>query len=104
MNTIDYTLKASKDSHEIGLAIKNCLVITAQQLKDGWQVGTDLPAILAGAFTGLISAIDGVQNVSGEFGEAPVISSIAVLAPVAEGVDEILKILKEKNEQIAQPL
>ena len=97
MNTIEHKSTLPKEIYEVGTCIQNILVNTGKALQDGWQPSQDLPVILSSAFVGLIAAIEGCQNIPEEFSTLPLASSMAIILPVAAGVDEMLTTLKNKK-------
>ncbi len=96
METIKKEYETPKEITEVGIAIRDVLVATSVALKDGFQVGTDLPVILSSAFAGLVTAISGMQNIGEEAKGAPVMSTIGCLLPIAEGIEALIKSRKSE--------
>jgi hypothetical protein len=88
-------LQTPKEITEVGECVRAILIATATALKDGWQPGQDIPVILASAFSGLMSAIEGCQNIPEEFSEAPVAATLGAIIPMSEGVEQMIKSLKK---------
>ena len=56
----------SKESYELMAGVAGFVGVVMQCLKDGWQPGQDLPAMLAGAMANLIPAVAGVEKLPAE--------------------------------------
>lgn len=90
-------IEVTKETHEIGVAVKNVMSNFIEAKKDGWQPGTDIPAVLMGSYQDLLTAIDGADKVGGEFKGEPMKAAMGALLPLAEGV-ELLMESKEDAE------
>lgn len=91
MDVIKREYDFPKEITEVGDAIKSILEATALALKDGWQPGQDLPAILSAAFTGMVVAVGGIQNIPEEFKGQPLMASLGALIPIAQGIDSLIQ-------------
>lgn len=69
MAVIDVQTKVSKESYELGQGVAGFVGAVKTALADGWQVGQDLPAVVAAAMGHLVPAIDGIQDLPGEAAE-----------------------------------
>ncbi len=87
MELVTIETQGTKETHEIGLAIKGIIQNYKLATADGWQAGTDIPAILMGSYQVLLTAIDNAAQTSVEFKEAPVKAAMGALIPLAEGVE-----------------
>lgn len=63
---IDKSVKVSKEADELMVAIAAITKATKVALKDGFQPGQDLPAIVTVAFSQLLTAIDGIDKLPEE--------------------------------------
>ena len=95
---VEVKTEGTKELHELGLALKSIMVATQQALKDGWQPGTDIPAIVASSFVALPTAIDGLNKAKDEVKGRPVPAITGVVVPVLEGVDALLELKDDKKE------
>jgi hypothetical protein len=93
---VDINTKGTKETNEIGLALKDIVVATSKALEDGFQPGQDLPTILLTAVTKLSVAIEGYEKVPAEFKEETVKALMGALIPISEGIESLLhkKVIK----------
>lgn len=94
MDYVDIQFKGAKETHEIGVAVKGVIAAYKQAVADGWQAGTDIPAILMASYGKLTDAIDGANKIGDEFKGEPVKAAMGMLVPLAQGVE----LLIEKDE------
>jgi len=87
---VNITTKGTKEIHEVGLCFKAVMTETKKALADGWQPGTDMPAILVGSIGSLTTAIAGANGIVDEGKEEPVKATMGALIPIAEGIDELV--------------
>lgn len=66
METVDVTLKCAKETYELGKGLEGVLLAVQKALKDGWQPGTDLPAIAIESLQALGPAVQGVEKIADE--------------------------------------
>lgn len=90
-----YQTELPKESLDLGIALREVLKATGKALEDGFQPGADLPVIITSAVANLAGAINGLQSLPANFVESPAKSSVAILAPVGEGIDELIASLKK---------
>ena len=64
------TFDAPKETKEVKDALVAITKATKQALADGWQPGTDLPAIITVAAAHLLTAVDGMAKIPQEYQEA----------------------------------
>ena len=93
MNTKKFEVEYPKEALEIGEALQGILAETAKACEDGFQAGTDIPQILVAAIGKLSTAIEGLKELPEEFKTAPVDASMAIVAPVAKGAQELVSAL-----------
>lgn len=90
MEKIEKVVSLPKEWSEVG----DALVGVAQAVKaakaDGWQPGTDIPAVVMASMGLLAKALDGAQNLPAEAKESPA-GAIKALALAATDVFETLK-------------
>lgn len=82
---------ATKEAFEVG----NCIKAICKNFKtasaDGFQASQDIPAVLLGSITDLMKALEGVQKMGEEAKEDVGAFVKAILIPVSEGVELLLK-------------
>lgn len=91
MELKEIKLNVPKEVLDLGLCLKTVLVKMAEQKKDGWSSSEDIPAILLSSIASLMAAVDKCQEIPEDFSSKPYSSSLAILIPVLEGVEELLK-------------
>jgi len=88
-------VEVPKEVYEIGQCVGNMLSAAGVALKDGWQPGQDIPVILTGALSGLMTAIDGCQKVIAEAKAKPFKLAQGVSIPVLDGAENLFESLKK---------
>lgn len=63
------TIEVSKEVSEVFEALTGIAKATKQALADGWQMGSDIPAIVMAAYAKLPPAIEGADKIKDEFAE-----------------------------------
>jgi hypothetical protein len=91
VETIKREYEHPKEILEIGECIANILVKIGEELNNGWQPANDIPAIISASFTELVKAIDGVNKLPEEFGYSPIKGSLALINPIALGIEKMLE-------------
>jgi hypothetical protein len=94
MEILKIETEVTKEVYEIGLAIKKVIATYIEANKDGFQAGTDIPAILMGSYQDLLKAIEDADKSGAEFKGEPVKAAMGALIPLAEGVE----LLQKKSE------
>ena len=91
MTQIDVTVGGvAQQTHELLEGIGNLVYGVRTVTSDGFQAGSDIPAIITTAL-GQMAAINGVDQIGAEFKEDKVAFAKAVLAGGAKLADGILK-------------
>jgi len=98
METKTLEVIVTKETNEIGEAVKGVIKAYKEATADGWQVGQDVPAILMASYGKLTTAIDGADKVGGEFKGEPIKAAMGALIPLSEGIE----LLMEKKEDAAE--
>jgi hypothetical protein len=93
---MEIQLNTPKEVTEVGIALSSILKAVSLSLKDGFQPGQDIPAIVMSAIASLGNAIEGIENLPEEFKSSPVMATMGILAPVSEGVEALIN-LKDEN-------
>lgn len=88
-------VEVPKEIYEVGLCVSNMLQATGVALKDGWQAGQDIPVILTGALSGLMTAIEGCQKVLTEAKIVPFKFAQGITIPVLDGAEKLMIDLKK---------
>lgn len=91
MEIIKVETEVTKEVYELGCALKAIMVNTKLAVADGFQAGQDIPAILMGSMQDLLAAVAGIEKVDDEFIGEPAKASKAIVVPVLEGVDVLVK-------------
>lgn len=58
--------EVTKETYELGQGIDNFIGALQTALKDGWQVGQDLPVVLTAAIGHLVPAMQGAEQIGAE--------------------------------------
>ena len=87
---VEVKTQGTKELNELGQALKTLITKTQEALKDGFQAGEDIPAILMGSYQDLTKAIQAIEKVGGEIKAEPVKAIMGALIPVSEGVEGLL--------------
>lgn len=99
MEMKEIKVSVPKEITEVGECLGDMLRTIGQQLKDGWKSSEDLPPILANSFSGLIKAIEGVQNIPEEFKTEPFLAELGLQIPVQLGAKDMMISLKKDLPQ-----
>lgn len=91
MATLDVTVKCSKETLELGLGLAAFLGHVKAAVADGWQLGSDLPAVIGAALGDLVPAIAGLEKVKDELAEDKIAFANAVTQVGAAVVGQLLK-------------
>jgi len=86
MAKLKVELEVSKEAYELAQGIDKFVGALQLALADGWQLGTDMPALLSAAFTDLVPAIQGVDQLGDELKEdkAAFVNALSAgLTPIA---------------------
>lgn len=75
---ITVSVDVSKEVYELGQGIVKFVSVVKKSLDDGWQVGSDFPAVMASAIKDLIPAMDGVSLMADELMSTPAAFSAAI--------------------------
>lgn len=97
METKELKVICPKEITEVGECLGEILRVAGQQLKDGWQTSSDVPPILAAAFSKLLVAIEGVQNIVTEFKTDPFSAELGLQIPVQLGAKDLFESLKKPD-------
>jgi hypothetical protein len=66
---IDITVPVAKETYELGVGITKFIKACKGALEDGFEIGDDLPVIMASALGELLPAIEGVEKIKYEIVE-----------------------------------
>jgi len=86
MAKITKTVEMSKEMNELLVGVADVVGAVKQAMADGWQPGQDLPVIVMSAIAILPPAIQGVDQIKGEFAE----DKAAFVAACSDGVGAII--------------
>jgi len=67
MELIKKEIELPKETSEIVDYVADLVINAKEALNDGFQIGTDIPAIATKSFNGLITAVDGMDKIEDEF-------------------------------------
>lgn len=90
MELVDRSTKCVPASLNVGEAIKAICVNAEKALKDGWQPGQDVPAMLLGSTQDLLKAGATAAQLPEE-AKLPVTMGKSVLIPVLEGIEILVQ-------------
>ena len=84
---IPVTVEVTKEGYELALGLAEFGLAAKEALKDGWQMGQDMPALMAAAMLKLIPALNGVEQLGAEAKEGSAFYAGIVLGirPLADG-------------------
>ena len=91
MATVKVTVECSKETLEGGLGVAAFVGHVKAAIADGWQLGTDVPAVVSAALTDLIPAIAGIEKAKDELTEDKVAFANAVTQVGTAIVNALLK-------------
>ena len=91
MSKVEVTSEVSKELYELVDALGQMALAVKAALADGWQVGTDLPVLVAAAMSTLGPAVEGVDKITDEVAEDLGASVLALAVPLAKLLPELLK-------------
>jgi hypothetical protein len=60
------SVEVTKEAYELGQALVEVVKATKAALADGWQPGTDVPAVLMASIAALPKGVDGAQKLGDE--------------------------------------
>jgi len=95
---VDRVTKVPKETNDIAVALENMNRAVFKALEDGWQVGTDIPAILLSAVAEIPKAIDGMNLVGDELAKFKARFAGCFAVSAIEIGDTIEQYFKKKNE------
>lgn len=98
MEMKEFKTQYPKETMEVGEALAETLNATAKALEDGWQPGTDIPAIVIAPIGKLGQALDGMKNIPEEFSVKPVLATMGIVGPVADAGQNLIDSLRGKQE------
>jgi hypothetical protein len=81
MELVTVEMKASKELREVAVAVENLVVSVKAALADGFQPGSDIPAIVLSAFKDFSAAIEGADKIGDEF-KGDIGAALNALAPL----------------------
>ena len=91
MDSVKMEMEVPKECYELGLMVKKLLIEVKKAKVDGFQAGQDIPQVVLASLQDIMKGLDGVNKVGDEFKEMPASSVMAIVAPVMDGVVEMLK-------------
>jgi len=71
MSKVVVSVEVSKEAYELGQGVVKFALAVKESLANGWQLGEDMPIVIAAAFSELVPAISGVSQIGDEFKEDP---------------------------------
>lgn len=66
MAKVSVQAEVSKEAYEAGKALGTLVVKTKEALADGFQIGTDLPAVLTASLADFMTGVDGIDKIGSE--------------------------------------
>ena len=80
------SIEVSKEAYELASGLAAVVRDCRAALADGWQSGTDLPAILLSAVQNLGKAMQGADQIKGEWTDDKAATVMAALYPVLKEI------------------
>lgn len=91
MEKIKLEIELPKEAADLGLGIAKLIKATEQALADGFQIGSDLPAIVMASYSDLVKAVDGISKLDDE-AKADLSGVIkAIQLPIQDAVFSFIK-------------
>jgi len=87
---IDVNEKVTKEAYELGMGLNKFVLDMRAALADGWQPGSDLPAVLTATINDLVPAVQGVDQLAAEEKENTEAFFTAFMLPVKSLVFKLL--------------
>lgn len=78
------SVEVSKEMYELGMGLAQVIDAVKQATADGWQPGTDIPAIVVQAIAIIPPALQGVDQIKNELAEDKAAFMNAVALPIAD--------------------
>jgi hypothetical protein len=69
MAKVNVQVEVSKELFEVGKGLADFAKHLKAAVADGWQIGSDLPAVLTAVMADLVPALQGVDKIPAEFAE-----------------------------------
>jgi len=69
MAKVSVSVEVSKEAYELGMGLADFAGAVKSALADGWQVGSDVPAVITAALQHLVPAMNGANNLGSELAE-----------------------------------
>lgn len=80
-------VEVTKEAYELGQCLVNLVKAVKAAGADGWQVGTDVPAVVMAAMAALPAGVNGIQKLSEEAHEgAAFVAAFGLAAKDLAGV------------------
>lgn len=90
MATLDINVKVSKEAYELADGIKGLAVAIKTAIADGWDMNSDLPALMS-AVIALAPAVQGIDQLDDEAKADIAAFSKALALPLADMIVELIK-------------
>lgn len=91
MEKVKLEVEVAKEAYELGEGLASMVLAVKDALKDGFQPGQDLPAVVTAAFTKLVPAVEGMDKLDDELKEDAKAFLDALYLSLGKGVAELLK-------------
>lgn len=91
METVKVELEVSKEAYELGKGLSALMINIKKSLADGFQPGSDLPAIVTGSLSSLFSAVQGAEKIGSEASEDAEKFSDAIYCGLKPGIFALVK-------------
>jgi len=91
MAKVSVEVEVTKEAYELGQGLVDIIKAVKMALADGWQVGKDLPAIVASTVGNLGKMVDGIDQLDDEASEDLAAFAKALGLSVADAVAVLKK-------------
>lgn len=93
MQKVKVELEVSKEAHELAQGLVEMVKVVKEAMKDGFQVGQDLPAIITAAIAKLPPAIEGLDKLPEELKDPGAFAKAMVVA-----ASDLVEVFVKKEE------
>lgn len=92
---VDEVVKCEKENTDFGKAIESVLENLVLAKMDGFQPGSDIPAVLLGSLSKLLAAADNAAVAIASYKVRPVACVSGILVPTLRGLDKLAESMKK---------
>ena len=90
MSTVEVKVQVGKEVYELGQGVAGFVTAVSQALKDGWQIGQDIPVVMSAALTQLVPALQGVEQIPAEYATSHKAVVFGALLPLSDAIEKMV--------------